>query len=100
MLIECIEDFRLFLLSKGFTQAGTTGNNYYLTNEDCSMTFDVDIKSKTMIATIPDFQYNMIYPQARRNSTFTLNLKDFRTVQTDINNFMTRIEEIYNKKGI
>lgn len=100
MCIECVEDFRLFLLSKGFQQIGTIGNVYCLTNDDGSMTFEVNLTNKTMVATIPDFQYNMIYPQARRNSTFTLQIKDFRTIQVDINNFMSRINELYDKKGI
>jgi len=98
--IRCLPDLRLYLLSQGFFPTCNDCSKYASGNSDMSLKFEYFVNDRKMIATIPDYRYNSIYPQAKRNMTFTLDVNSFENAQTDIENFMSKVKEIYNRKEI
>lgn len=103
-VLKTVEDVRLYFISIGFVPADNTGMMYVKVHKSGNMSFFLDMERNTLTATIPDYKYNQMYPQAGRNNVIKYDLTDVTSKGIyckSIKAFLDKIIDIFeNKKEI
>lgn len=98
MNVSNIYDLRLYLLSRGFVPCDESGILYRLVI-DGHLIFQANVVYNKLTATMPDFQYNAVNTYSKRNNEYEMQIKTASS-KTDIDNFISKMTELYNKKGL
>jgi hypothetical protein len=94
-------DIRLYFLSRGFVCPNTEGVLFIKSYDNNKLLFELNILSKQMTVTMPDFQYNMMYPQARRNRVINYSLENTQKIIScdNLDQFLNDMITTYSNKG-
>lgn len=100
-IIKSLPELRLYFLSQGFVCPNTEGIVYVRSYDSNKLIFEVNIQTRKMIITMPDFQYNMMYPQARRNRIIEYYLENEQGIifAENLDNFLDKMFKTYESKG-